>query len=495
MLIKGNLDRKAIHTINQIDPSSWKSEQLVSILAGTGEGKSWFIKNKLYLYAKERNEKILFLVHRTNCDEQFQKEIEFENKTDVITIKTYQSIESKYKKHINFDFTPYQYIVADEFHYFMADSSFNHTTDLSLEAILSQEDKIRIFMSATGDDMIRYLNIHREKSMIVYEKPIDYRFIRSLRFFNKDSTMEEFIKQAIEEKQKAIFFIQSADKAHDLYEKYSKHCLFNCSKSNKHYKSVDKEKIKNMLVNERFEELILITTTCMDAGVNIHDSDLKNIVCDVKDIGTLIQCIGRKRLNKNDPKDGIYLHVKSISNQQLGKMISDFFEMRKHAKFLNKNGIAAYIEEYYRDEKVNNGIVYDEIVDGVPNKKVNNLMFFKYLINELTYDKMIKNFGNNAYRKQLAQIFNYSDYMYTVIEEDEKITDLNQYLESIVGVKLYKEEQKQLIDMICLKDKRGRIQKRIDTLNAYFVESKFNYIILPKKSGNTRYWKIESVDR
>ena len=51
--------------------------------------------------------------------------------------------------------------------------------------------------------------------------------------------------------------------------------MFNCSKNNSdYYKYVDKEKIKNMLTNEKFEDLILITTTCMDAGVNLIDLEL-----------------------------------------------------------------------------------------------------------------------------------------------------------------------------------------------------------------------------
>jgi hypothetical protein len=56
----------------------------------------------------------------------------------------------------------------------------------------------------------------------------------------------------------------------------------------------------------------------MDAGVNIIDDELKHIICDVKDTGTLIQCIRRKRLQSK--KDKIYLYIKAITNQQLGGM-------------------------------------------------------------------------------------------------------------------------------------------------------------------------------
>lgn len=496
--LKDNTLKKIpITTTEQIDPGKWGNGDIISIVAGTGVGKSWFVKEILYKYAKNNEQKILFLVHRLDCLNQFCKEIIKGKKEGTIHIKTYQSIESLHKKHEKFDFSPYQYIVSDEFHYFMSDAAFNHTTDLSLEAILSQNNKTRIFMSATGDSMVRYLNGNRRLPITVYEKKISYKFIKDLRFFHKNETIESLMDEAIKRKMKTIFFIQSAKKAYELHQKYKKHSLFNCSKSNSLYKHVDKEKISKMLEDEKFEELILITTTCMDAGVNIHDHNLQHIVCDVKDIGTLIQCIGRKRLR--DASDGIYLVIKSINNQQIGRITTELHKKRKAAKYLKENGIEAYVEEYYRNLNVNNGLVYDEIVNGKLEKKINLLMYFRTLIDENSYSTMIKDFGEFAYCKYLANIFGCVDhdgkYLYTIIEEDERINDLEEYLKSIIGRKLHKEDQQKLIEMIGLKDKRGRIQKRIDTLNAYFVESEFNYIIIPKKSGSIRYWKLESVDR
>lgn len=47
------------------DIQTWTPECPVIISAGTGSGKSYFIKNILYKYAKEHNQKILMLIHRT----------------------------------------------------------------------------------------------------------------------------------------------------------------------------------------------------------------------------------------------------------------------------------------------------------------------------------------------------------------------------------------------------------------------------------------------
>jgi hypothetical protein len=478
-LSKKFIERIPIRSTKEINPESWKHDNIISIIAGTGAGKSWFIKNKLYDHAKVNNQKILMLVHRLNCKNQFKKELDNANKSDVIHVQTYQSIESKYKKNEKFDFSPYQYIVSDEFHYFMADAAFNHTTDISLEAILSQTEKTKIFMSATGDTMVDYLSGYRKFKVTLYEQDINYGFIKDLRFFNKEETLEKFIIEAIEKNKKAIFFIQSASTAFELYKKYKEHCLFNCSKSNPHYKFVDKTKIDNMLEKERFEELILITTTCMDAGVNIIDKELQNIVCDVEDIGTLIQCIGRKRIREKG--DGIRLHIKTVNNQQIGQRMSELSKKREHAKFLKEHGLKDYIEKYYRDIKHNNGIVYDEMVNGNLEKKINYLMYFRCLIDENTYDQMVNKFGDFAYCKQLARIFGYVDhngnYMYTIIEEEEKITDLNQYLDSIVGkVMLQPKDRTELIEKMNVKQNR-RLLKSLDSLNSALREQDFNFYI------------------
>jgi hypothetical protein len=162
---------------------SWVPGDLITIKSGTGGGKSYLIKNVLYPIAKENGDKILMLTHRSNCLEQFKEELSKDNKLDVIKIMTYQKLEHMYLKKNPKDLSEYQYIVCDEFHYFMGDASFSKTTDISLDLILSQSFATRIFMSATGDHMKTYINDIKGKETIDYELPITYQFINSLTFF------------------------------------------------------------------------------------------------------------------------------------------------------------------------------------------------------------------------------------------------------------------------------------------------------------------------
>ena len=484
------------------DVKKWNEGEIITIAAGTGAGKSYFVKNILYAFAKANDKKILFLIHRTNCVNQFQKEIERDEKTDTIHIKTYQFIETKIKNNKAIDFSEYQYIVCDEFHYFMSDASFNKTTDISLNTILNENNKIRIFMSATGEHVQKYINNIKKMDTINYKVPITYDFIKTLSFFNKNETLEKFIEECIEGTEKAIFFIESAQKAYDLYKKYEKYCLFNCSKSNKkYYQYVNKDKINNMLENEKFEEQILITTTCMDAGVNIIDQDLLHIVCDVEDIGTLIQCIGRKRQQNKDDK--IYLYIHNINNKQLGGKKTQINIKIKMAQYLRKHTVKEFIQEFQREYDCSN-IVYDDIVqeDNKSTKKINELMYFKCLIDKVIIDNMIAASKKYGYTKYVRKLFNKKDSEVRILEESYQKETLEEYLDKIAGKKLFKEEQKELINMIDLKQD-GKQLKSFKSFNACFDENKIPYMIISKedkrrklengtinKNRGKTYWEV-----
>ena len=464
----------------------WKANDIITIKAGTGKGKSHFIKNTLYEYAKQNDLKMLMLIHRINCVDQFQMEIERENKDDIIHIKTYQSLEYKSKRQL--DLSKYNIIVCDEFHYFMSDAAFNVNTDISLNKILQQEFSIRIFMSATGDKMDTYISNKLNVKPISYKLESEYEHINSLSLFNKDQSYELLVKRFIEQDIKCIFFIQSSTKAYDLYKQFKKYSLFNCGKGDKHYRYVNKVKIKNMLANESFEEQFLFTTSCMDSGVNIKDEQLKSIVCEIDDTGTLIQCIGRKRmLNSNDRVD---VYLKYLNPYRLGGIETNYNKKLDKARFLLNNTVNEYIQEYGRDKDLSY-IVYDETVEGENNKstkKVNELLYHKYLnsVNEIT---MIKNSGKYGYAEYMKELFKQEEYKF--FEGEHNGMNLNEYLDSIVGKQLYKEEQKELKEVF---KKNGLNAKTlgINTLNGNLKDRKLPYLIIAKRTNSKRYWEVAS---
>ena len=68
--------------IKKEDVEKWKPRDNILIASPMGAGKSYFCKNTLYDMAKSVNGKILMLIHRSNCVEQFQYEIEADGKAD-----------------------------------------------------------------------------------------------------------------------------------------------------------------------------------------------------------------------------------------------------------------------------------------------------------------------------------------------------------------------------------------------------------------------------
>lgn len=474
-------------TIEEVN--KWNQGDIITIKAGTGAGKSYFIKNNLYAIAKRDSKRILMLIHRRNCTDQFLEEIKKADKTDVIDIKTYQSIEEVTKNGIIYELGHYDYIVCDEWHFFMSDAAFNQYTDLSLNAILEQTNAVRIFVSATDDRMKRYLTDKKHKGLttIDYKLPIDFNFIKKLQFFYKDETLETYMEQAIERNEKAIFFIQSATKAYKLYEKYKEYAIFNCGKSNKHYQYVDGQQIEDILSNEGFDKVdedgntdstegksIFITTAVMDAGVNIVDDKLIHVIVDMKDTGTIIQCIGRKRLENKD--DYINLYVKAIGNQQLGGMETQGRNKLDMALFFKEHGQKKLVRRKYR--KLNDNLIYDEIVEDGIEKRLNMLMFFKIVadVNEIIEIK------NKRHKEAYCQYISgevFGLYRYSIYEEEERSDDLETYLDRIVGqVMLQTSGRDELIEKLNVRDGRNnRLLKGIDTLNGMLKESEFDYII------------------
>lgn len=468
--------------ITQEEIQSWGSDRIVTIEAGTGAGKSHFIKNNLYAKAMVESKKILFLVHRTNCFKQFEGDIK--GKEDIITLQTYQCIDEIYLKGMSFDFSKYDYIVCDEFHYFTADARFNNKTDLSLEAILAETNKTRIFMSATANLMTNYLKGIKKLDLISYKADLNFDFIGKLHFYKNQSTEEAIIEKIIQNDEKAIVFVNKLSRLEKLFLKYKDISLFNCAKDAKQYKYVDKDKIANMLEDEEFKEQLLFTTSAMDTGVSIEDKQVKHIICNnILDVNVLVQCLGRKRMKNQNDKTNVY--IKDVDNMKLNGHIKIINDKLEPVRYLEKNGQEQYTQEYGRKNE-NKEVLYDAY-DENGNKIVvrNDMSYFKLLEDRKNYTDMM----NSKYKTYISELLN-TEYIDIDIEiEKESLTD---YLDEIVGEKLYKEEQNELIDIIDLRV-NGRQQRSYSKLNEGLEMISLPYIILPKKSNNKRYWIVEKI--
>lgn len=498
-MANGNERKRISDIITEEEIMKWQPGDNILISAPMGAGKSYFCKNSLYEVAKGLEGKILMLLHRANCVEQFKNEIEQDAKEDIIDIRTYQSIEQRElrRSRNQIQLANYMYAVSDEFHYYFNDSSFNNKTAVSFKKIVNDASTVHVFMSATGDHMSKYMKkyIHEHglKEPIEYKLPDDFSFMNELIFFYKDESMEELIKTKINTGEKGIFFIQSAKKAYKLYKKYSKNCLFNCSSSNEeYYKYVDKEKISKLLERQQFDEDILITTSCFDAGINIIDRSLKYMVIDLVDVCSLIQCMGRKRIQ--DEEDKLDIYIQAMNNQKLAGLRRSLEVKTKMATaYINSGYSMEKLLKYYPMQNDMNNILYDEIVwaqDGSISyrKAVNELMYFKKQEDIKEYDLMI-NMGKFGYCMFLAKKFGFYNeeterYTYSIMKENQELEDYLEKLANDGTIFLQRKDRSDLINKINAKQ-NGQLLKKWPTLNQVLDERGIDYRI--KDFPTTRY--------
>lgn len=78
--------------------------------------------------------------------------------------------------------------------------------------------------------------------------------------------------------------------------------------------SKESEEWEKLCREERFDEQVMLCTTVLDCGVNIHDKKLRHIVLAADNQTTFIQCIGRKRLDSNET---LQVHVLEMNPKTL----------------------------------------------------------------------------------------------------------------------------------------------------------------------------------
>ncbi|WP_415301404.1 DEAD/DEAH box helicase family protein, partial [Clostridium perfringens] len=177
-----NLKLKWISDVIGKDYKQWKDGDIIKIQAQTGTGKTRFIigdkNNRGLVDNMNCFEKMIYICNRTELKRQvkldllkkYNKKIEYINKEEKqvdtewldkqtvienVTIATYHAIaEGKLdniylNKDNSLDF--YKYIVCDECHFFLTDSSYMNKTYLAFKELIqkSYNKSIRIFISAT----------------------------------------------------------------------------------------------------------------------------------------------------------------------------------------------------------------------------------------------------------------------------------------------------------------------------------------------------------
>ena len=492
--------------INDIE--QWRGDCKILIKGACGTGKTSFILDVIYPYARERGWKILYLCNRNLLRKQIEAKIKKEEKGDVFTLLNYQKMEYDFN-HAPWEETRqlaiareinenYDMVVSDEAHYYFADSWAGLTSNVMLLALSRFVTIPVIYMTATPQILEQYQPFMEEFIYDVLKIPQ----IRSAYYFSHDDAIErriEFILKSTNDK--IIYFGKSIKRLLELKQKYGDACMFVCAEANDNALHMDIKKRDDMIENKKFEARILLATNALDNGISIEDIQVRHIICEYPDVITTIQCMGRKRFLGGDDyidiyiKNQPYVHQQALQeNKKKFNRMNDYLTMDveefkiNYKELLGKEGFAL------NDSAENIGNLPFVIVDSNYYKAKYDIKFYESIVGH----------GYTAYIKRLCEEMGLSFNIFRRLEGELNYADTTTKLESLVGKKLWKDEQKELSQFFGTGLYRFKKDSRCNKLKGiknFIREIKLDniYEIISKQGKNPKtgkkkketYWMIK----
>lgn len=438
----------------------------VFISTQTGTGKTRFIlgtDTEEGLVDKIKDDKLLYVYNRNELGLQIKRDLlkkynmEYNLSDDEldkiktiknITVTSYQKLEYEVIKcklrNVEFDVDMYKYIICDEAHYFLTDSDFNNNVEHSFQLLINGWCGLvcnRIFISATMDE-IKGLFKKNSIHYLEYDSGIDYSYL-DVKYFKKHETIINLIKNDDSDDKWLIFVKSKKDGS------YIKNELVDYGISCDYMDSKSKE---SCIKNESFTSKVLVTTKVLDNGVNISDGKVKHLVINAYDRVTTIQEIGRLRVDIRNARS-INLYINAMDGQKFQKQLNTVLNMKQKQldKYLNDN---INFRAYYNSNpnkldkslfRIENGIELNEL--GIIRLE-NDVKYYNSICDKF------KSEGKNAYIKEVLSWLNLEDTFNednmldgNVVLNEEKETLVN-YLDYIVGKRLYSDEQQKLSKLI-----------------------------------------------
>lgn len=455
---------------------TWDGNNVI-LNGATGSGKTYFVENNLHEYAKKNCRTILFLCNRKALYEEIslrKEKLRLHN----IEVMLYQTLQEQIK---NGDIIQeYNYIVCDEFHYVLSDAIFNNYTDLTYNWIISKNNAIKIFMSGTADRIFnKLIRSGIVKDDFKYIVPYDYSYVNECIFFGNKEKVFDIINDILKNTEdKIIYFANSTEFAIKVYNQFENESYFRCSeysdkevavKLNKKYIDCIVEYKKDLI---SFNKRLLVTTKALDNGINIKDKQIKHIICDIFDLESAQQCLGRKRII--DSEDKCTFYIRNYNKKEVGRFKGLLNSKIKPISTLIRDK-EEYMAYYGRNrEHHSRYIFYDE-----KELKYNELAYWEMLSESMDIDLAER----KGYKQILLDRFGSTFKKISDLDELEKMNKQDELvicLERILGKRLYKGQQKELADKINL-TAGGKQHKAVAKLNLALTMLKLNYEIISKR--------------
>ena len=393
----------------------------------------------------------------------------------------------------------YDYIIADECHYFFTDSEFNDQTDVAYNAIINQKNAVIIFMSATAKtffDWGKKEGVLKEEN--IYRVPEDYSYFSNL-FLYKNDMLTTLIDQilATETDTKIIVFT-SVNRIKRMYSIYGDNACYYSSIYTRD-KIMKKIRDENCIVYKddgtiTFDKRILFTTIALDVGISLRDKRIKHIFCEIVNPETLKQAIGRKRIIDNDDKVDVY--IKIMQKNWIEMNLSKRKNQIEQAESFLKDKVA-FIQSSRLDNRENirnNPLFYSKKNAEGTNAElaVNRLKLQHYKNDCALRDEMLR----TNYMKVIIPLFgeDIKDRVMVLNAATRTVKDeVLDYLKTLEGKKIF--DRSELFEHLCLLgDTIKNKKKRTKTVNGLLADEfpKYNYEF-SNKDDNGKRLRIKNV--
>ena len=448
MIVLANGKQKWVSDIIGDDFKTWKNEFII-LDCDTGCGKSYFCLHKLGKYAKLHNRKILYLCNRRKLRNQIFDDVKRYGFKDTIYVTTYQLLQ----KNIQDGKGPidYDYIVADECHYFMTDATFNDYTDVAYNYIMQQKKAVVLFVSATAKKFFKYLlDANKVKKRNYYRLDKDYSYVDKVYYYQSNeliSIIDDILEN--EKDSKIVVFCNVGSRIIEMSKVYKNQAHYYCSKSTKDVKlreicGWNSDKVDDCIKYYSselitFDKRILFTTSVLDNGIDLKDERIKHIFTEIIDIDTMIQSLGRKR-HLEGKKDTCTFYIREYQK----KGIQGFINQIKW----QLDPVKLYKEDYQK--------FYDEYGNGKKRWRLQkNKIFYSFFrlnrttgqvkINECKYRKYSQDYNAFSLMKEIGHIkflelmlakelVNKSEFIVSNVKEMDLFLE---FMKSLEGKRLY----------------------------------------------------------
>lgn len=311
---------------------NWKSDDVIFISAPTGAGKTTFVFDVLIPFAAAQGKKVLYLVNRKILEQQIKHRIPdlmyklrmngiYCQPEEVLEITTYQHIEQLMKSYANKNsslgaildkYFSSTYIVMDEAHYFMADSLFNTSTEISYNNLvlhlspnrhLNHCGYILIFMSATNEYIEKFFmhkietvrlcnNLAFQVKRYNIQLKDKYRDLNIHLFYGYETLSDVILRKKNE---KWLVFVDDKEKGKILDRQLKERKIKSIFIDREFEKNPDTaEEVRRIVEAGKGTYTVCILTYVLDCGVSVEENR-NNVVIFADNDVEFIQCLGRVR--------------------------------------------------------------------------------------------------------------------------------------------------------------------------------------------------------